>query len=80
MNEKENIPKSCMKVGHYIDRKQYNEVSFWEHLHIQLHIINCARCRQYKKWTEKLSSLLKKSKIHALKKEDKTEIKNKLKL
>lgn len=79
MKNEENIPRSCLKVGHYIDKNQYNETSFWERLRIQLHIINCQRCKQYNKINEKLTNLLKKPKLSALEKNEKEELKNRLK-
>lgn len=79
MKNEENIPKSCLKVGHYIDKDQYNETSFWESLHLQLHIINCQRCKQYNKMSQKLTNLLNKTKLNALQKKEKEELKNRLK-
>lgn len=74
----ENIPKSCQNVGHYSDKHQYGEASFWEKLKLKMHIVYCKRCNKYNTKNSLLTNIIAKNKYKVLNVKDLEEIKEKI--
>ena len=56
----------CEKAGHFCDKTQYNESSFWEIIKLNIHMLFCKPCKQHGKSNLKLTRLLKKANIQTL--------------
>ena len=74
----ENIPKSCQDVGHYSDKLQYGEATFWERLKLKIHILYCERCKKYNTKNSLLTDIFKKKEYNVLDIKDLEDIKEKV--
>ncbi|HLU81476.1 MAG TPA: hypothetical protein VK010_05315 [Flavobacteriaceae bacterium] len=68
----------CQNNGHYCDKSQYGELGFWEYLKMQIHLIFCKSCRQYRKKNKKLTQVIEKAGISTLSREEVEKIKSRL--
>jgi len=64
---KENIIKTaCEKANHVCDKAQYKEASFVEKIKLNLHLLYCRACRKYTSNNQKLTKVVKDSKVECL--------------
>lgn len=68
----------CKNANHICDKSQYKEASFWEKLKLNLHLLYCKACRKYTAKNQKLTHLLKDSKIKTVPRIDKDRLKEQL--
>lgn len=63
MNKRKTLLIDCSEAAHCCDKKQYNEASVTEKLKMLLHLIYCKKCRKYSSHNNRLTELIKESKI-----------------
>lgn len=49
----------CKEANQACDKAQYNEISVWEKLKLNLHLLMCSACRKYTKGNKKLTKVIK---------------------
>ncbi len=69
----------CEKANHLCDKAQYREVSLWEKIVLNFHLIYCRACRGYTKNNNKLTKAVKASKVDCLDEATKENMKKDLK-
>jgi len=65
----------CEEANHNCDKAQYKEITFWENVKLQIHLIMCNACRKYTANNNKLSKTIKNAKLVGLPKEQKEKMK-----
>jgi hypothetical protein len=68
----------CEDAGQVCDKSQYKEASFWEKLKLNVHLLYCSPCREYKQKNVKLSIVLKRSKLKTMSLGDKKDLKKQI--
>lgn len=68
----------CEEANHVCDKNQYKEASFTERVKLVIHLIYCSACRKYSANNNRLTKLLKKSKVKTISEEDKNVLKKQL--
>lgn len=76
MSKKRSIFIACEEANHNCDKSQYNEATLWEKIKLNFHLIYCRACREYSKNNQKLTKLVKNTKLDCLKPEEKEKIKS----
>lgn len=54
------IMRNCQKISENIERRRFQPLSWKERLFVQLHLRNCAPCRNYLKDSKAIDVLLQK--------------------
>ena len=57
---------SCDVANHVCDKTQYNEASLWEKIKLNIHLFYCKACRKYTQNNQKLTKVVKESKVQCL--------------
>lgn len=69
---------SCEEAKHICDKSQYGEASFWEKVKLNVRLSWCRFTRAYSSNNNKLTKLMKESKIESLENDTKAEMQRKL--
>lgn len=56
----------CEEASQTCDKSQYNEVSIWDKIKLNLHLIYCRTCRKYTKNNSRLSRIIKLANVKCL--------------
>ena len=78
MSTKNKFFISCEEAKHICDKSQYGEASFWEKVKLSIRLSWCHITRAYSSNNNKLTKLVKTSKIQAIEKDRKEEMQRKL--
>ncbi len=79
MSNRKNIFLNCSEANHFCDKNQYKEVSFWEKVKLNIHLIYCRACRKYTAKNMKLTKLMNDPRVISINRSDKEAMKERLK-
>ena len=71
MCEENNIKAACKKANHVCDKTQYKEASLIEKIKLILHLLYCRACRKYTSNNQKLTNIVKDSKVECMNSKEK---------
>jgi len=66
MSKGNSILTACEKANHVCDKIQYKEASFVEKIKLNFHLLICRACRKYTSKNQKLTKVVKDSKVECL--------------
>lgn len=69
---------SCAEAANLCEKTEYQEASPTERLRLQIHLFFCKACKNYYHRNQKLTELLKKSKLQSCSKEEKEALKERI--
>ncbi|MFD2823065.1 hypothetical protein ACFS5M_05255 [Lacinutrix iliipiscaria] len=66
MSKENSIRKACEKANHVCDKTQYKEASLIEKIKLTIHLLYCRACRKYTNNNQKLTKIVKDSRIECM--------------
>jgi len=78
MSEKNNIKTACENANHVCDKTQYKEATLMEKIKLTLHLIYCRACRKYTSNNQKLTKVVKNSKVKCMNSKEKKSLETNL--
>ena len=74
MNKENIIKTACQNANHVCDKTQYKEATLLEKVKLSLHLILCRACKKYSSNNQKLSKVIKDSKVECLNYKEKEDL------
>ena len=71
MSEENSIKTACQKANHVCDKTQYKEATLVEKIKLSFHLIFCRVCRKYTTNNQKLTKVVKDSKVECMNSKEK---------
>ena len=71
MSKENSIKTACEKANHVCDKTQYEEATWVEKIKLTLHLIYCRACRKYSSNNQKLTKVIKDSKVECMNSKEK---------
>ena len=71
MCKENNIKTACQNANHVCDKTQYKEATLMEKIKLTLHLIYCRACRKYTSNNQKLTKVVKDSKVECMNSKEK---------
>jgi len=78
MSKENNIKTACHNANHVCDKTQYKEATLLEKIKLTLHLIYCRACRKYTSNNQKLTKVVKKSKVECMNSKEKKSLETNL--
>lgn len=69
---------NCQEGKMLCDKSQYNEITLWEKVKLNMYLILCGECRSYTANNNKLTQAIKSPKVHTVTANEKNRLKERL--